>query len=962
MSSSAPHAPHDVSDVTRAWHERADELAAWADRLLVNRRDVWGGYYQKNGTTYQTTRHASDLIGRKQKPRGELSREVLVAHFQTVLTDGVCGLHTTYRDTNGQCWSRFLVLDIDAHDDTDDSEANWRYACSIFGELRSLGFWPLLLDSNGKGGYHIWVIFDAPQPTPLVFALGRWLIRRWEAFGLAKECECFPKQPEIRQGGCGNWVRIAGHHHTRVHYTRVWDGSQWLDANEAIDAILRTEGASADLIPAEARVLPKPGVVTGETVELKGGAGRNGTGNGVKPGADFATRTPWADILCPAGWIQDHADSEGIGYWRRPGKTAGYSATTNHNGNDTFYVFTDGSTFKQGESYSKFGAWTVLNHQGDFTAATKALAEMGYGSRPETIAIAFAKALGQDNVNSLADLVSNVNARATGFTDFEALLRAKEFHQSLAVIAHADASEAEAITERLRGIKNFRERAFQAVVKQAKKAVEDRYVKRAQDSVQEEYDFTDSGNARRLVKLYRDRIRYCKPFKEWLIYDGKRWKRDDTLELQKLAKTIPPHILAEMPPTRDEETIKAFVQWSLRSQSRTSIDDMINLGRSDVPVVPSELDADPWLFNCANGTVDLRTGQLRPHNAGDLITKLSPVNYNADAEAGRWEQFEKEIFQGDPEVISYMRRAVGYALSGDNKVQELNILHGEGSNGKNVYMDTVRSILGDYACQAVSDLLLADRSDEHPTGLADLEGKRFVVASETDAGRELAEALVKGLTGDDVIKARGMNENYREIKRTWKLFLSTNHMPNIKGTDHGIWRRIRLVPFSVTFVQEDAEVARPLKLKEDAGLREALATEYEGILKLFVDACIQQQEMGMAPPDAVKAATQEYQRQQDVVQDFILACCLTTDDSSVRVQASKLYAAYKQHCDDSGINKSAILNIRDFNTEMTKRGYPVRHEKTGNWRFKIGLRAVVAESSSKASAAAERRLPLATVG
>ena len=193
------------------------------------------------------------------------------------------------------------------------------------------------------------------------------------------------------------------------------------------------------------------------------------------------------------------------------------------------------------------------------------------------------------------------------------------------------------------------------------------------------------------------------------------------------------------------------------------------------PVLTGELNANTMLLNVRNGTIDLRTGKLRPHDPKDLITKMCPVAFDPNARCPRWERFENEVFLGDRDLIGYMRRKLGYALTADDSIQEIDILHGDGSNGKNVLVDTVYRILGDYACIADDGLLMAKRFEDHPTGLADLDGRRFVVASETGDGRRLAESLVKKLTGNGIIKARRMRQDFYEFKRTFKIFLATNH-------------------------------------------------------------------------------------------------------------------------------------------------------------------------------------------
>lgn len=380
-----------------AWAQHAPALAAWTDKHLVNRRDAYGGYYVRDGAVHTTTRKATDKAG-------PLTLATLVRHFKATGTDAVIGLHSTYRDEAGECWSRWLGIDVDRHDEGSDPEANTRFVLAVYALAVSLGFRVILTDSDGRGGYHIRLVFAGPVPTRLVFAFARWLIREWESYRLTKEPETFPKQPGIPEGGYGNWMRVFGRHPKRDHWSRVYDGERWIDGVDAVKFIVTTTGADESLIPTEARPDPNApfdlgreiarkraqeaseanieanGDSSGHAVDLGRKGKREKAGDGTtEPGEAFNERASWQSVLGPHGWVLDH-ESEGTGFWRRPGKAAGVSATTNHNGNDTLYVFTDATVLKQSGSYSKFGAFTALEHAGDWTAATRTLSQRSYGT------------------------------------------------------------------------------------------------------------------------------------------------------------------------------------------------------------------------------------------------------------------------------------------------------------------------------------------------------------------------------------------------------------------------------------------------------------------------------------------------------------------------------------------------------------------------------------------------------
>ena len=261
---------------------------------------------------------------------------------------------------------------------------------------------------------------------------------------------------------------------------------------------------------------------------------------------------------------------------------------------------------------------------------------------------------------------------------------------------------------------------------------------------------------------------------------------------------------------------KERLAWAIKSQDRRRLDAMIALAKSDAPIPAraADFDADPWLLNVQNGVLNLRTGELMPHAPEHLCSKLAPVTFDAGAHCPTWHAFLHRIFAGDAELIDYLQRWLGYCLTGQVSEQYLHALWGSGANGKSVLIGTVLALLGDYGATAAPELLLA-RDGKHPTEVADLQGRRFVCSVETDEGRRLAEAAVKSLTGGDTVKARRMHENFWEFSPTHKLALVTNHKPKVTGTDHAIWRRLRLIPFEVTIPDAEQDKTLPAKLQAE---------------------------------------------------------------------------------------------------------------------------------------------------
>jgi putative DNA primase/helicase len=271
------------------------------------------------------------------------------------------------------------------------------------------------------------------------------------------------------------------------------------------------------------------------------------------------------------------------------------------------------------------------------------------------------------------------------------------------------------------------------------------------------------------------------------------------------------------------------------------------------PVIPEHLDQDPWLFNVENGTIDLKTGELRPHERGALITKLAPVQYDREAECPTWWKFLMRIFNGNLALIEFLQKAVGYALTGSTREQCLFFLHGLGANGKSTLLEIIHTLLGDYAHRTSSETFLIKKSGGIPNDVAALRGARLVGAVEVESGRRLAEVLIKEMTGGDRISARFLHAEWFDFKPEFKIFLAANHKPVIRGTDHAIWRRIHLIPFNV-------QIPKP---EQDRDLPEKLKAELPGILNWALEGCQMWQLYGLEPPAEVQAATQDYREEMD---------------------------------------------------------------------------------------------------
>jgi putative DNA primase/helicase len=446
---------------------------------------------------------------------------------------------------------------------------------------------------------------------------------------------------------------------------------------------------------------------------------------------------------------------------------------------------------------------------------------------------------------------------------------------------------------------------------------------------------TDVGNARRFVREHGADFRHCHPWKRDLVYDRRRWRVDDTGQAERWAKETVRRMYAAAAGDGDGDGRKALAEHALESEDARAIAAMVKLARSEpgVPVLPDDLDSDAFLLNVANGTLDLRDARLRPHRRDDLLTKLCPTPFDPDADCPRFLRALDAIFERDRELIRHVQCFGGYCLTGDVREHLTPIAHGAGSNGKTLLFRALLDTLGpDYSGAVPPDLLLETRGEQHPTVMADLFGKRLMVAAETGEGRRLNEGRLKALTGGDKVKARRMREDFWEFNPTHKLILFTNHKPQVRGTDHGIWRRLALWPFRVHFWDPDKGETGPPKLQADKALPDKLRDERAGILAWLVAGCLEWQRAGLRMPAKVRAATAAYRDAQDVLAAFLADCCLVGPEYNTR--AMPLYRGYCEWAKSAGERE---VSQRAFGESMSERGYE-RYRSDGMWYRGVTLR------------------------
>jgi putative DNA primase/helicase len=369
------------------------------------------------------------------------------------------------------------------------------------------------------------------------------------------------------------------------------------------------------------------------------------------------------------------------------------------------------------------------------------------------------------------------------------------------------------------------------------------------------------------------------------------------------------------------ETLRKFAR---RSETKNNLQAMVDLASSQegVAVTPGEFDANPFLLNCLNGTLDLRTGELKRHNRSDLIMKLAPVEYDRQARCPTWLKFLDRILGGDQNLIQFVQKVFGYALTGDVTEKAFFVFHGEGNNGKTTLLETVRRMMGDYAGVMDVDVLMQKSTDAaKERAHADLVGKRFVTCSETDQGQRLHEARIKLMTGMGKLQGRKIYGSPFEFDPAFKLFMDANHKPEIRGTDNAIWSRVRLVPFNVSIPKEE----------RDKNLGNKLKAELPGILAWAVEGCLRWREEGLGEPAAVASAVEQYRQEMDLVADFLTDCCVLGGE--FRESFTALYDAFVAWCETLG---EAPMSQRAFATNLDGKGFAL--SRTASERFRMGLK------------------------
>lgn len=434
---------------------------------------------------------------------------------------------------------------------------------------------------------------------------------------------------------------------------------------------------------------------------------------------------------------------------------------------------------------------------------------------------------------------------------------------------------------------------------------------------------TDVNNARRLSERYGHLLRWVADWKAWAAWDDRRWVHDKETYATKYASEVGKDIwreLADEYAQSDPHSRGMISKFATHTNSGRGARDMVHLAKSMMVSWPREFESSPMLLNVANGTIDLETGKLRPHDPEDRLLNVSEVVFDQKKRCPTWERFLSEVFGNRKELVEYVRRLIGYTITGRVSEQVMIFCYGGGANGKGTFYGTISRILGEYWNKAPRGLLLWKNFESHPTDLADLYGKRLVVCSETGEGRALDETLVKELTGGDPIRARRLYENNWEFWPTHKLWLVSNHKPRVVGSDHGIWRRIKVLPFEQTFT--DDRIDKDLDVK--------LTAELPGILAWAVRGCLEWQREGLPSPVLMEQETRAYRQEQDVVQQFVDTHCDVGE--SLSEGATALYERFKKEFPEGEVTQNG------FGSRLRAKGFTNKRSDGSDFRMPDNLR------------------------
>lgn len=613
------------------------------------------------------------------------------------------------------------------------------------------------------------------------------------------------------------------------HFAVYTDNDEWKVLNGCPESVATITATERDLIHACAISLndvplpePIPDKYKHDPSMLEGD---------LHPGEDYNLRGSWNELLEPHGWKPIYQDAVRT-HWTRPGKRLGRSAVTGGEQGDYFCSWSTSTEFEAFEQYSKWRVFALLNHAGDFGKAASALRTLGYGSPRRERKLEPPESSGSQ---SPGHWLAGTDGPEPGDSG-----SAAEPGAEVAKISPVVAGPATT------GL------------------------------------YTDNGNAEQLVRRFGTVIRYCPEKGQWLSWQGKAWEWADGRN-GGIVREYAKQIAATLPDNdKDAQRHRRY------SQSAMGTTNMLTQASTapGVAIRLENLDARPYELNTPNGIVDLRTATLLAHNPDNLHTRLAYCSPDFDADQSDWSKFLHETFRGHDEILPYIQRLAGYSASGVVGEHVLPFALGSGRNGKGVFLETVRKVLGEYGTVAPNNFLMVQQYAQHETEIASLAGARMVLCSEVNIDDRFDEAKVKLLTGGDTLKARFMRKDHFTFEPTHKLWLMGNDQPTVSNGGPAFWERLRIIPFKNHVAREDRIVDLQGILAREHGPA-VMAWVVAGAYGYFRD--------GLNEPESVKFATGEYSSGQDTITLWMNQWCKITD-VDVKINKTIARKSYEDFC------------------------------------------------------------------
>lgn len=421
--------------------------------------------------------------------------------------------------------------------------------------------------------------------------------------------------------------------------------------------------------------------------------------------------------------------------------------------------------------------------------------------------------------------------------------------------------------------------------------------------------FTDLGNGEYFAAYYEGKVKYCTQMDKWLIWDKTRWVIDGANQIMVLAGKCVRSMYDHISRMDDDDLKKKLFNHAMKSEDVRKLKAMITVAKGYMPVSVDELDQDPWLLNSPTGIIDLKTGQLLPHDPEKNMTKIITARYDPLATCPVFEGFIHSVFDGNKNIIGFMQRFLGYCLTGDTREQQFIIAFGDGRNGKGTLLNLIQEILADYAKATPTDVLYSKKFDKASNDVARLAGARFVLASEGEKGKKFDEPLIKKMTGQDLLAARFLYKETFEFMPQFKLCMMTNDKPVASEDDAALWARIQLVPFIKKFEGKTQDKTLKYRLRD--------TQELSGILQWLIAGCLEWQRSGLNPPEEVVSATREYRSENDKLKDWMDDCCVVNEN--VVSFPKELYRSFQSWSLENG--ERFIMIHKNFVKSLAKRGF-----------------------------------------